>query len=128
MYMLAWMAGGLILYMFAYVTQLSLPASEGYTQITFLRCFWAWAIAGGSSLLMVFIPAGLGVREITLTWLLAPYLPFSAILLVAIIIRLTYAAADMMWGTLGMLFSLRLLKPLPPEPPTHDSGVPFSGE
>ena len=128
LYTLAWMAGGLILYMFAHATQLDLPASDSYTQITYLRCFWAWAIAGGSSLLMVFIPAGLGVREITLTWLLAPYLPFSAILLVAIIIRLTYAVADMGWGSLGMLFSLRLLKPLPPDPPTPDSGVPLSRE
>lgn len=128
LYTLAWMAGGLILYLFAHATQLDLPASDSYAQITYLRCFWAWAIAGGSSLLMVFIPAGLGVREITLTWLLAPYLPFSAILLVAIIIRLTYAVADMGWGTLGMLFSLRLLKPLPTDTSTPESGVPLPRE
>jgi hypothetical protein len=122
MYILAWMAGGMILYLFGRTTQLSLPPGSGYEQLTYLRCVWAWAIAGGSSLLMVFIPAGLGVREIALTWLLAPYLPFSAILLVAIIIRLTYAAADMVWGSLGMLFSLRLLRPAADTPPITKEG------
>jgi hypothetical protein len=123
MYTLAWMAGGMILYLFSHTTQMSLPPDSGYTQLSYLRCVWAWAIAGGSSLLMVFIPAGLGVREIALTWLLAPYLPFSAILLVAIIIRLTYAAADMVWGSLGMLFSLRLLRPATVDPPPlHKEG------
>ena len=133
LYTMAWMAGGLILYLFASVTQLQLPPGESYAHLTYLRSFWAWAIAGGSSLLMVFIPAGLGVREITLTWLLSPYLPFSAILLVAIIIRLTYAIADMVWGSLGMLFSLRLLKPVlpeqaPPESQVPDPGVPLPRE
>jgi len=118
LYGLAWMAGGLILYLYAHATQIGLGAASGeFQQITYLRCFWAWAIAGGSSQLMVFVPAGLGVREITLTWLLAPYLPLPSILLVAIIIRLTYAMADMVWGTMGMLFSLRVLKPVSPGPP-----------
>jgi uncharacterized membrane protein YbhN (UPF0104 family) len=59
---------------------------------------------------MVFLPAGMGIREITLTWLLASYLPVSAILLVAILIRVTYALADMVWGSIGMFFSLRVLR------------------
>ena len=112
LYTLAWMAGGLILYLFVHTTQLGMDlASSGYQMLSYLRSVWAWSIAGGSSQLMVFIPAGLGIREITLTWLLSPYLPVPSILLVAIVIRLTYALADVVWGALGMLFSLRLLKP-----------------
>lgn len=115
LYGVAWMAGGLILYLFAHTTQLGMDLNAGgYQPLSYLRSVWAWSIAGGSSLLMVFIPAGLGIREITLTWLLAPYLPVPSILLVAIVIRLTYALADMVWGALGMLFSIRLLKPQTP--------------
>jgi hypothetical protein len=111
LYTLAWMAGGLILYLFVHTAQAGMDLnSAGYQPLSYLRSVWAWAIAGGSSQLMVFIPAGLGIREITLTWLLSPNLPLPSILLVAIVIRLTYALADVVWGALGMLFSLRLLK------------------
>jgi hypothetical protein len=111
LYTLAWMAGGLILYLFVHTAQAGMDlTSAGYLPLSYLHGVWAWAIAGGSSQLMVFIPAGLGIREITLTWLLSPNLPLPSILLVAIVIRLTYALADVVWGAFGMLFSLRLLK------------------
>ena len=67
--------------------------------------------------MMVFIPAGLGIREITLTWLLKDYLPISSILLVSILIRLTYAIADVLWGSLGMALSISLFKDDPVEKP-----------
>ena len=61
LYGVAWMAGGLILYLFAHTTQLGMDLTTGgYQNLSYLRSMWAWSIAGGSSLLMVFIPAGLG--------------------------------------------------------------------
>jgi hypothetical protein len=110
LFTIAWIAGGIIIYLFSRATQIGIEVSSQYQQITLIHCIWAWAISGGSGLLMVFLPAGMGIREITLTWLLASYLPVSAILLVAILIRVTYALADMVWGSIGMFFSLRVLR------------------
>jgi hypothetical protein len=116
LYITAWIAGGLILYLFGHTTQQAVDLSMGsYQPLSFARSFWAWAIAGGSSFLLVFIPAGLGVREITLTWLLMPNLPVSGIILVAILIRVTYALADMVWGSLGMFLSIQVLRLNNPE-------------
>jgi hypothetical protein len=67
LYSLAWVSGGLIVFLFT--------RAAGDTQIGWLQAVWFWAVTGGSSLLLVFIPAGLGVREIALTLLLQPYLP-----------------------------------------------------
>lgn len=125
LYSIAWMAGGLILYLFARATQLGVNLTTGaYQPLTYPYSIWSWAIAGGSSFLLVFIPAGLGVREITLTWLLMPNLPLSGIILVAILIRLTYVLADMVWGSLGMFFSLRVFKVNDTEIPSAEGYEP----
>lgn len=100
-YGLSWVMGGLITWAFV--------QSAGGEQLDWITSTWIWAVTGGSSLLIVFIPAGLGVREITLTWLLRPYLPPSGALIIGVLIRLTFILADILWGSLGWGLSRWLL-------------------
>jgi len=97
-YLLVWVLGGIILYRFA-------QAAGGTLDL--LGGIWVWALSGGSSLLFIIIPAGLGIREITLTWLLSPFLSPANALLIAILIRLAFTLADLIWGSLGLALSRR---------------------
>jgi hypothetical protein len=93
LYCLSWIFGGLIVY--------SLTQAAGGEALTWLRATWVWAVTGGSSFLLVFIPAGLGIREITLNWLLSPYLAPTDAILIAVLIRIIFTLADILWGSLG---------------------------
>ena len=115
-YLASWIIGGLIVLLFVRPTQASEGINPNY--ITLAESTWLWAISGGISLLMIIIPAGLGIREITLTWLLQPYLSIQGALLVAILIRFTFILADIFWGTLGLTISLRFLKARQPSDTT----------
>jgi hypothetical protein len=117
LYLLSWIIGGVILYLYSATTQAGLAEDMIYQPVTLLQCVWTWAIAGGSSQLVVFIPGGLGIREIALTWMLKDVLPVASILLISILIRLTYAFADILWGSLGMALSLSVFKDRQAEKP-----------
>jgi hypothetical protein len=93
----SWIMGGLILY-------LLMNAGQS-TDITAVNATAIWAIAGGVSMLMIIAPSGLGVRELSLALLLSPYVPLSFAILVALLIRLTFTLADVIWGTSGWLIS-----------------------
>lgn len=110
LYSLVYIAGGLILYLYCVTTQASLPENSIFQTITFMQSVGTWAISAGISQLVIIIPGGLGIREIALTRMLNGVLPFSSIMLVSILIRLTYALADALWGSLSMILSLSLFK------------------
>jgi hypothetical protein len=93
LYGIAWFLGGAIVY--------ALVQATGGERLSLDQAVWVWAVAGGSSLLLIIVPAGLGIRELTITWLLTPYLPASAAILVAILIRFSFTLADVIWGSLG---------------------------
>jgi hypothetical protein len=97
---LSWGMGGLII--------LLLARASGIDSINIWQSTWIWGIAGGTSLLMILIPAGLGIREITLTWLLQPYMTQEVALLIAILIRVIFTIADLLWGSLGWWISHRI--------------------
>jgi hypothetical protein len=92
-YGVAWLLGGAIVY--------AIVQATGGEKLSLAQAVWVWAVAGGSSLLLIIVPAGLGIREVTITWLLTPYLPASAAILVAILIRFSFTLADVIWGSLG---------------------------
>ena len=94
-YAIAWLMGGLIIYVFS-------QSDAGYS-ITFWDALWVWAVAGGISWVIIIIPSGLGVREITLMTLLNPYIGTSQALVIAVGIRLVFLVADFVWGGLGWL-------------------------
>ena len=67
-----------------------------------------WALTGGiGSLLSVVVPAGLGVRELTLTVLLSPPMSVAEAIVVAILLRILYVGGSLVWG--GLLLALARL-------------------
>lgn len=79
----------------------------------------AYALAWTLGLLVVFAPAGLGVREVVLVVALAPVVDAGAALVVAVLSRLVMTVADVGWAGLSLLLS----KPPQTEPgPRSGSG------
>ncbi len=71
-----------------------------------------YALAWTLGLLVVFAPAGLGVREAVLVVALAPVVDAGAALVVAVLSRLVMTVADIAWAGLSVLLS-----PAPAVPP-----------
>lgn len=89
-YVFAWLAGGLLL---AVVASALVPID--------LR-LWpyligVWAAAGSVSILASFAMGGLGTKEVTLTLLLAPAMPVSVALVVALAFRVLTMLFEAVW-------------------------------
>jgi uncharacterized membrane protein YbhN (UPF0104 family) len=98
LYVIAYVIGGLILFL---LTHGVMPESS----ITVIDAIRIWALTGGIGFLVtMFVPAGLGVRELTLTALLAPYVPDVGALLVALLLRMLFIASDLVWG--GLMWAI----------------------
>ncbi|WP_026126676.1 lysylphosphatidylglycerol synthase domain-containing protein [Nocardiopsis xinjiangensis] len=67
----------------------------------------AYALAWTLGLLVVFAPAGLGVREAVLVVALAPVVEAGAALVLAVLSRLVMTVADLAWAGVGLLASRR---------------------
>lgn len=67
----------------------------------------AYALAWTLGLLVVFAPAGLGVREAVLVVALSPVVDAGAALVVAVLSRLVMTVADVAWAGLSVLLSRR---------------------
>lgn len=65
----------------------------------------AYALAWTLGLLVVFAPAGLGVREAVLVVALSPVVDAGAALVVAVLSRLVMTVADLAWAGLSVLLS-----------------------
>lgn len=102
-YLVAWGLGGAIVFIL-------LKSTNADTPISWLHAVWVWSVSGGISMLAVFMPAGLGIREITLTLLLRPYISTPEAIIVAIALRFIFTLSDLLWGGLGWSVSTRLLK------------------
>jgi len=101
-YTLAWILGGLIIFILGGVL--------GGVGLTFFDSLQTWVIAGGIGQLTVIAAMGLGIKELTITLLLKPYLPEAAAILVAILVRLALTLADILGGLAGWLISHYFLK------------------
>ena len=90
LYSLVWIIGGVMLYMLAR-TVYPLQVRHLPTVVA------AWAIAGVVSHLAVLTPGGLGVKELTLTALLAGLMPTPIAIIVAIAARVWYSLNELLW-------------------------------
>ncbi len=99
-YALSWTMGGLILYTLVRAAQID---------VSLVEMVVVWVVAGGISALTVIAPSGLGVRELSLVALLGGYMPAALAALIAVLIRLLFIAADLVWGGGGYWLSARLL-------------------
>lgn len=89
----AFFVGGLILYL------LLQGVTDSTTELELVDVWRIWSITGGVSLVFISVlPAGLGIREITLSSLLAPNIPIAVTLVVAILLRIVFLVGDLLWG------------------------------
>ncbi|MHB8132809.1 MAG: hypothetical protein ACYDH1_01185 [Anaerolineaceae bacterium] len=97
LYFGSWMIGGLILSINGNVL---INGSE----ISTMRYLQSWFLSGSISMIIFFLPAGFGIREISLSVLLKPYLGLSFSVLLAVIIRIIFILSELIWGFLGYIF------------------------
>jgi len=97
LYSIGWVLGGLFLYLLIGAFH-PLPASRLPTVIA------AWTLSGLVALLNFVLPIGVGVRELTLAYLLTCCLPFSVAIVISIASRIWLALCELFW----VLISLRL--------------------
>jgi uncharacterized membrane protein YbhN (UPF0104 family) len=64
--------------------------------------FGAYALACTLALLVVVAPNGIGAREVVLVAALAPILPSSAALAIALVARIVTTFSDLAWGAFGL--------------------------
>jgi hypothetical protein len=98
----AWLSG-------AWILNLFVNAVGTQTPFGFLQALRIWTFAGSLSMLIIFLPSSLGIREVSLAWLLQPYQAVSLAILVALLIRVTFMFADVFWGSVGWAVSYVIL-------------------
>lgn len=91
LYVLTWGVGGCVLFMMILalypLAWTQLPGVVG-----------VWGLSGAIASLIFFSPTSLGIREITLSLLLALYIPAGLAVVIAILIRLYLTAAEFTWA------------------------------
>lgn len=94
-YMICWLMGGLILH--TLLTYISPKIS-----ITLLKSIAFWVITGTVGTVFFFMPVTGIFRELTLTALLSPYLDFSKIILLSLLIRVILYLCDVSVSLIGL--------------------------
>jgi hypothetical protein len=98
-YTLVWCGGGVILFVLAdamHSLQLgALPAMIGI-----------WAASALLPQLLTFLPFGLGVQEITLSALLAPFIGGTEAIVVALLMRVVLTLSEVAWACIAGLIRL----------------------
>jgi hypothetical protein len=77
-----------------------------------------FGLAWAAGFLVVFVPAGAGIREAVLVLTLSPVLPSGPAALLALISRLVFTAGDLVWAGIG-----GLLRPRQPAEPDTENVV-----
>jgi hypothetical protein len=65
----------------------------------------SWSLSGAVSTLVVFLPAGLGVREATLSVLLLPFMPGPLAVTVALMMRVFLTLYEIFWALVAGLIN-----------------------
>lgn len=82
------------------------PEAAGYgPAYLFVVATGAYALAWATGILTVVVPAGIGVREGAMVIALAPVLDTPRALVIAIVSRLVFTLADVLWAGLGFLLA-----------------------
>lgn len=97
MYGIAWLGGGLSLYLVIRASY-ALPARELPTVIGFAT------VSGLAGLLTLALPAGMGIKEVALAALLSSYVSFPVAVMISLLFRMLTTLDEILWA----LISLRL--------------------
>ncbi len=92
----AWLLAGLGWLAFAAAIYLFIMALDGSLTVTYPHSLMALTFASIVSILVVFVPAGLGVREVTLAALLAPATPLAFGVTVSILLRFAVVVSELL--------------------------------
>jgi len=88
---LAWTLGGFIIY--------SLSNGIYYLPLAHLPDMVnIWAISGIAGQVALFMPMGMGVKELTLAYLLSSYMPLPVAVVVSLLSRLCLLVSDFFWA------------------------------
>ena len=94
-YVVVWIVGGLVLY-FAVNVFYPLPL----TQLP--EVIGAWTLSGVAASLVFFSPSGLGIRELTLSFLLSHYIPTPLAIVVAVGMRVGLTVYEAFWAVVAL--------------------------
>jgi uncharacterized membrane protein YbhN (UPF0104 family) len=89
---------------------------------TFTLALGGYALAWAVGFLIIFIPGGIGAREVALIAVLAPVMSSASALVVALISRVVMTIGDLFWAGTGLAIG-RFSRPAP-HPDTQPSPVP----
>ena len=94
-YIVVWVVGGLVLYsavnVFYPLPLTQLPGVIG-----------AWTLSGVAASLVFLIPSGLGIRELTLSFLLSHYIPTPLAIMVALGMRVGLTVYEAFWAAVAL--------------------------
>jgi hypothetical protein len=94
-YIVVWIVGGVVLYSavnaFYPLSLAQLPGIIG-----------AWTLSGVAASLVFFSPSGLGIRELTLSFLLSYYIPAPLAIVVALGMRVGLTAYEAFWAVVAL--------------------------
>jgi len=98
LYSVAYVVGGAILWSLVHGVVVE-------SNLVIIDAIRIWALAGGVGFLSsVIVPAGMGIRELTLTALLAPEVSTAEALLIALLLRILFISGDLTWG--GLMWAI----------------------
>ena len=94
-YLGSWFIGGVILAINGNVlTGIDVPV------INYLE---SWFLSSSISMIIIFLPAGFGIREVTLSLLLKPLIGIAYSVILAVLIRIIFILSELIWGFMGLL-------------------------
>lgn len=96
---IAWICGGVILYLLAQGSQQSLLDIRGAVRI--------WVVVGSIGFLLNILPIRFGIRQSVFMLLLSPFLPLTAALVTVFLMGVVMLIADALWG--GTLWAISSL-------------------
>ena len=107
LYSMVWFLAAAILYLLVY-------AVAGPNQLNGWDALRTWTFTGSLGLVVTMLPSSLGVREISMVWMLQDKLSSpGVVLLIALMLRIIYTLADVIWGLVVWFISFLVLrKPL----------------
>jgi glycosyltransferase 2 family protein len=109
---LAWTALGWLL--FGVHAWLLVSEFGGRDGRTFALALGGYALAWAVGFLIIFIPGGIGAREVALVAVLAPVMPSASALVVALVSRVVMTIGDLFWAGTGL--AIGHFRPAPPRP------------
>jgi glycosyltransferase 2 family protein len=92
---------------------------------TFALALGGFALAWAVGFLIIFIPGGIGAREVALIAVLAPVMPSASALVVALASRVVMTTGDLLWAGTGLVLgSRRFAGRTRPKRPAEPAGTP----